>query len=436
MGHTRRAAHAEAAAPYGRAVVLQRKCGCGQHTIGGGKCDACAGKKLDRPRALASANEIVSTPGSPLDEAAREFMESRFSSDFSGVRVHTDGRAAESARSLNAHAYTIGRHIVFGAGLYSPESSAGRRLLAHELTHTLQQGTAESRAYAVGDPLTDAGEREAESVASRIMSMTEPGDYTVGVRGLAPMVQREVADADEELSAQQTGDEMVVQEEDDVYDGDVPVNASTAPPESVESESETEMDFGTLLAANDAGDSFQAKGGGGGQKPKAPAKPSAPPKPPRKITKVNVDLAAQTATLEWSDGTTEGPHKIASGRGLPNTKDDPCKTQTEENCTPAGDFTVGRLGDKNTENKKHDRMSWYVGFVDSRGIGIHNSQPVHGVPESHGCVRVGDSAADDAYAKKINQNVMPGKTVVHVFGKALTKPWKKAVPKPKKGGKK
>ncbi len=67
-------------------------------------------------------------------------MESRFGHDFSGVRVHTDGRAANSARAVNALAYTVGRDIVFGAGQYAPHAHTGRELIAHELTHTVQQG--------------------------------------------------------------------------------------------------------------------------------------------------------------------------------------------------------------------------------------------------------------------------------------------------------
>src|SRR5262249_45152258 len=133
----------------------------------------------------------------------------------------------------------------------------------------------------------------------------------------------------------------------------------------------------------------------------------------------------QTLTLNWSDGTTTGPHNISSGRGLPNTKDDPCKTQTEKNCTPVGDFTITSRGDGDTTNSEGDKMSWYVGFIDSRGIGIHDSQPVPGVPHSHGCVRVGNGPKADAFAKMINENVIVGKTTVHIVGKAPTTPWKK-----------
>jgi hypothetical protein len=91
-----------------------------------------------------TANEIsnvMSSSGSPLDSSSRQFMESRFADyDFSNVRVHTDLRAAESAQALNANAYTIKNNIVFGEGQYKPNTSEGRKLIAHELVHTIQQG--------------------------------------------------------------------------------------------------------------------------------------------------------------------------------------------------------------------------------------------------------------------------------------------------------
>ena len=77
----------------------------------------------------------------PLDDSTRTFMEPRFGHDFSRVRIHTNERAAESARSVNALAYTVGQNIVFGPGHYMPDTTTGKRLLAHELTHTLQQSS-------------------------------------------------------------------------------------------------------------------------------------------------------------------------------------------------------------------------------------------------------------------------------------------------------
>ena len=94
------------------------------------------------PLASPMVQDVLSSPGQALDPATSRFMENRFGHDFSGVRVHTDNRAAESARSVNALAYTVGRDVVFGAGQYAPRSFSGRRLLAHELMHVVQQAGA------------------------------------------------------------------------------------------------------------------------------------------------------------------------------------------------------------------------------------------------------------------------------------------------------
>src|SRR5205085_5888863 len=80
-----------------------------------------------------------------LDTETRTFMEIRFGHDFSRVRVHADSQAEQSAKAVHARAYTVGRHIVFGAGQYAAHSHAGRSLLAHELAHTIQQGAAASQ---------------------------------------------------------------------------------------------------------------------------------------------------------------------------------------------------------------------------------------------------------------------------------------------------
>jgi len=87
-------------------------------------------------------HEVLSSPGHSLDTATRVFMEPRFGHDFSQVRVHADAKAAESACAMNALAYTVGRDVVFGAGHYQPHTGEGQRLLAHELSHTIQQGAA------------------------------------------------------------------------------------------------------------------------------------------------------------------------------------------------------------------------------------------------------------------------------------------------------
>jgi hypothetical protein len=91
-------------------------------------------------------HEVLSSPGQPLDPAARDFIEPRFGQDFSRIQVHTDAKAAESAQAIDAAAYTVGQDVVFGAGQYAPGTAEGRRLLAHELTHVVQQAGARPQA--------------------------------------------------------------------------------------------------------------------------------------------------------------------------------------------------------------------------------------------------------------------------------------------------
>lgn len=187
----------------GQASMLQRKCACGGAPGVTGECAACRQKRLQRqatgwaelPAAPSIVHQVLRSPGQPLDPATRATMEPRFrhqfsrvrvqapplqmssadlligsptdihereadqtaeraitsgrhaaplgesAVDFSQVRIHTDSRAAESARAVNALAYTVGPNIVFDMGQYAPQTSAGRRLLAHELTHVVQQAS-------------------------------------------------------------------------------------------------------------------------------------------------------------------------------------------------------------------------------------------------------------------------------------------------------
>jgi outer membrane protein OmpA-like peptidoglycan-associated protein len=170
-------------APAALGLMLQRACACGKQTHGSGGCEDCRTKhNLQRSainsssnrEASAGVNTVLSTPGMPLDAATRVFMESRFGQDFSSVRVHADSLAADSARSIDARAYTVGNHIVFGRGLHDSSSHEGRRLIAHELTHTIQQrGVApaapQAQTFRMSRP-GDSLEREADAVAGRVVS--------------------------------------------------------------------------------------------------------------------------------------------------------------------------------------------------------------------------------------------------------------------------
>jgi hypothetical protein len=118
-------------------------------------------------------HEVLNSSGQPLETDTREFMESRFGHDFSGVRVHTDSRAAESARAVNALAYTVGRNVVFDSGRYTPKTQEGQKLMAHELTHVVQQSGchAGSGRLSLGKPGT-SHEHEASTAAKHLETPT------------------------------------------------------------------------------------------------------------------------------------------------------------------------------------------------------------------------------------------------------------------------
>lgn len=161
--------------------LLQRKCACGNHTTVGGKCDKCKKQSLQRaslsPRGRGTegkgkvppiVHEVLRSPGQPLDVATRTFMEPHFEHDFSQVRVHTDAKAAESAKSIDALAYTVGRDIMFGISQYAPATSEGKKLLAHELTHVVQHRGADLSDLTLSDTHGQS-EQEARSAASAVM---------------------------------------------------------------------------------------------------------------------------------------------------------------------------------------------------------------------------------------------------------------------------
>ena len=145
---------------------LQRKCACGGSAGAEGECEECKAEKTLQRKAAGAVetavaavappivHDVLRLPGQPLDAATRSFFEPRFGHDFSRVRVHADALAGDSAKAVNAHAYTAGNDIVFDSGRYAPTGAEGRKLLAHELAHTIQQRPVLSRqAKKDDDPL-------------------------------------------------------------------------------------------------------------------------------------------------------------------------------------------------------------------------------------------------------------------------------------------
>ncbi|WJY42754.1 DUF4157 domain-containing protein [Streptomyces sp. P9-2B-2] len=154
----------------GNAAFTAALAGQEQHRHGPG-CGHGAPPAVQR----SAVQDVLRASGRPLDEPVRADMETRLGADFSDVRVHTDTSAHESAEAVQAHAYTSGSHIVFQRGRYNTSSASGRHMLAHELTHVIQQrngpvaGTDRGDGTKVSDP-SDRFEKEAEANASRVLS--------------------------------------------------------------------------------------------------------------------------------------------------------------------------------------------------------------------------------------------------------------------------
>jgi hypothetical protein len=144
----------------------------------------------DQLHAPAIVEDTLSSSGSPLPHATRTQMERHFGHDFARVRVHTDRRAADSAAAVEARAYTVGSSVVFGAGEYAPDTASGRRLLAHELTHVVQQqsGTppVPQRPGIVVGAVDDPLEREADDVAAGVAAMNAGQTAAAGMGTARP----------------------------------------------------------------------------------------------------------------------------------------------------------------------------------------------------------------------------------------------------------
>lgn len=152
-------------------------------------------------------HDVVSSGGMALDPGVRADMEGRFGQDFGDVRIHNDDAAHTSAKSVNAQAYTVGSDIVFQRDKYDPASDAGRHMLAHELTHVVQQrsgpvdGTPAGGGVKISDP-SDRFEREATANADAVMAIPSAaavvGESVQRLASDEQVVQRQDALAEEE----------------------------------------------------------------------------------------------------------------------------------------------------------------------------------------------------------------------------------------------
>lgn len=186
-------------APARVTPLLQRRCARADH-----RCEDESNRKqnLSREGVLrrsdvpgtrsstvpAVVGNVLAQYGQALAPDTRAFFEARFGQDFSRLRVHTGDQAAESAAAVGALAYTVGNNLVFARGQYSPSTESGRALLAHELTHTLQQRGGVHTKLALG-PAEDRFEQEADRVAAGILGMASPDGVPASVlREASPSV--------------------------------------------------------------------------------------------------------------------------------------------------------------------------------------------------------------------------------------------------------
>lgn len=166
--------------------------------------NAAVGSLLEEDRS--PVHGVVSSGGEPLEPGVRTEMESRLGHDFGDVRVHADGAADQSAQSVNAHAYTVGSNVVFQRDKYDASSTEGKTMLAHELTHVVQQrsgpvdGSPAAGGIRVSDP-SDRFERAATATAEAAMS-APPVAAPSPTTSPSAVVQR--ADAGEEDDVAQT----------------------------------------------------------------------------------------------------------------------------------------------------------------------------------------------------------------------------------------
>jgi len=192
-----------------KAGIVHRACACGRRHTGIGPCTECQKKRVARLPCDARrvrkngpvpplVREVLRTPGVPLSAPVRATFDPRFGRDFSQVRVHTDARAAAAAAAIEARAFTVGRHIVFGAGEFAPDRPEGTHLLAHELTHVVQQDQTSSLVPEDLElaPSSDPAEQEAVAVADRFMHgaaatlSSESIAQEITPSGSGPAVQR------------------------------------------------------------------------------------------------------------------------------------------------------------------------------------------------------------------------------------------------------
>ena len=338
----------------------------------------------------------LSGRGAPLQPELRSYFEPRFGHDFGGVRVHADAEAGRAARELGARAFTYGRDIVFAPGELQPGSERGRMLLAHELTHTVQQGAA--------PPVRGAG----------------PGAHRASTA--AP-----ISRAPRRAIARQSDGEWTQDRNGDLY-YDTRAEAETRQAALQREGRWTEYRITSFARGGTTHYRVEMRGpraGGGGTTPASIyATGNRWDRPTRRIrdwpttyiTQVDVDVGNMTTgmTLTWENpgglAVPTGPYPICPGAGVccRDCNDDAASQVAGSDCTPKGTFLV----DSTTRGLRSTAWALNATFFQRPGIAIHNGEGyLRSTPSSHGCVRTSLEASE-----VVNDNVRMGTTNVHVHG--------------------
>jgi hypothetical protein len=340
--------------------LLQRKCACGGTPGSTGECEECRKKRLQRATrksefgtrnessAPPSVYEALRSPGQPLDTATRAIMEQHLAYDFSRVRLHTGAAAEQSAQAVNANAYTVGHNIVFGHAQFAPGTDGGRRLLAHELAHVMQQGARAPNGEILIGPVSSPEEIEADRAVDHLSMTRRQGE---------PFRSE-----------------------------DSPVMLRTKPAPVKKQKSKIPLMCGRR-SRKVAGNS---------------------------ITKVNLDVGANTLTIEWQNQTnippgSGGTHSISPGAGLccKDCNDDTISQTSGSLCTPKGsawpvDYTGCELGGHPSAKNPT--------YFQRRGVAIHSGN-TSSPPQSHGCARTSVEISE-----LIHDNVVQGQTMIASSG--------------------
>lgn len=318
--------------------------------------------------AAAWAAGAVAHGGDPLPRAARTFFEPRFGRDLNRVRIHTSGTAQAAARGIGARAYTLGRSIAFAAGEFAPNTDVGRRLLAHELTHTIQQAGevgGSRRATPLG-PISRAPVSVIQRTYDDVVTVSRLESFTDRAGAEARMGQLQSANPDREYRIVEREGNFVIQ-----------------------------------IASGGSG------GSGGSGTPTGRTRRShvcgrantqVPDFPATYISQINVDLGNLSSgmTITWNRTTGETSalarsFPISPGAGLCNV----CCNETDASresdwlCTPKGNSQINRYRCALGSTAWARNASYFERGHSRSGIAIHsgNRGYVPSFPASHGCIR-------------------------------------------------